>query len=304
MATDNINGTLGTVERIEIDAEGVPVTIHFRPEGRDISQSPLLIKRKHVQVGLGGMGSATRNQFPVVPACAAPCTCACCTCTHAHAHALRVPALRAAKPLHLRSSVPPPRLCRACHSLPLTGSPSRSTACKGPRSRATSTCCSTRSSSQTVRRCDRFPRLLPIEALRHLPPIPCLLPALSRLHPHPTLPNPTPPSLSSPSPTPPRRHPCSARSRSACLRPARPCPAQPPPLAQPALAQPAPAHGYPRAAARPWATPSPPLTPTFTQPATAQRAPAQPPPSAPAHSASPRSRPHTPSYRSCPLQLP
>ena len=85
MATNNVNGTLGTVERVETDAEGVPVTIHFRPEGRDIGQSPLLIKRKHVQVGLGGMGSATRNQFPVVPACAAPCTCA-CTCTPAHAH--------------------------------------------------------------------------------------------------------------------------------------------------------------------------------------------------------------------------
>ena len=187
MATNNVNGTLGTVERVETDAEGVPVTIHFRPEGRDIGQSPLLIKRKHVQVGLGGMGSATRNQFPVVPACAAPCTCA-CTCTPAHAHALRVPALRAAQPLCLRSSVPPPRLCKASPSSPLTGSPSRSTACKGPRSRATSTCCSTRSSSQMVRRCDRLPRPLPIKALRHLPPVPCLLPALSRLHPHPTPP--------------------------------------------------------------------------------------------------------------------
>ena len=116
MATDNVNGTLGTVERIEIDAEGVPVTIHFRPEGRDISQSPLLIKRKHVQVGLGGMGSATRNQFPVVPACAALCTCA---CTHAHMHThMPCACLRYVPPSRSASAAACRRLASAEHAPP------------------------------------------------------------------------------------------------------------------------------------------------------------------------------------------
>ena len=49
--------------------------IHFRPEGRDASLAPLLIKRKQVPIHLASLGNATRYQFPVVPACAPALLC-------------------------------------------------------------------------------------------------------------------------------------------------------------------------------------------------------------------------------------
>jgi hypothetical protein len=70
MESDNINGSPGVVVAIETDPDDddEPVVIRFRPDSAAAHAPPLCIKRKHVRVTAKGVGSATRFQFPLLPA--------------------------------------------------------------------------------------------------------------------------------------------------------------------------------------------------------------------------------------------
>ena len=70
MATEFVNGTLGRIVGIVTDGDSGVTALHFKPEGSSDAQPPLVITRRLMHVNLHGAGSATRYQFPLVPACA------------------------------------------------------------------------------------------------------------------------------------------------------------------------------------------------------------------------------------------
>jgi|TARA_B110000093_G_C12660961_1_gene282217 hypothetical protein len=67
MATEFVNGTLGRIEDVVLDAADSDVVkaIHFRPEG---ATHTLLVTRRQLQIAVPNVGIIARSQFPLIPA--------------------------------------------------------------------------------------------------------------------------------------------------------------------------------------------------------------------------------------------